>query len=122
MTSRHALGLFAATIAAWAFVDGAFALAGHAMPASLPTAFCAAAGASLVLWYRQDSREHARPASWWFALAILPLWVLAVPAYLWRSRKGGDKWRMVLVAIGVGASIWLAFLLANLPAAVMSGR
>jgi hypothetical protein len=122
MTARRALQLFALTIGLWALADGAFALAGSALPLAMALLFEALAGLSLFAWYRQDATERAFERSAPLGVAIALLWVLAVPWYLWRSRTGTQKWRVLLTALGVAVLFWLAFLVANIPAAIRYGR
>jgi hypothetical protein len=122
MTARRALQLFALVVALWALSDGAFALAGGALPLVAALGFEALAGLSLFVWYRHDATERAFERSAPLGVAIALLWVLAVPWYLWRSRSGAQKWRVLLGALGVAVLFWLAFLVANLPAAIRYGR
>lgn len=122
ITARRALQLFALTVVLWAFTNGAYEfIADHGMPASLSLAYCTLAGLSLLVWYRHDAMEHGRAPSMAMSVAMVLLWVLAAPLHLWRSRDGGQKWRMLLVCIGVGALFWFAFLLAVMPAYLRHG-
>ena len=118
----RALLPFAATVALWAATDGLYAFLGAPMPLALGLGFDFLAGVSLLSWYRADAERRSLPRSTPLGGAIVLLWVLAVPFYLWRSRAGGEKWRMLLTAIGAGVLFWLAFLLANLPAALRHAR
>lgn len=122
MNFPRALLPFATTVVLWAATDGLCAFLGVDMPLALGLAFDFLAGVSLLAWYRADTDGRALPRSAPLGGAIVLLWVLAVPFYLWRSRAGGEKWRMLLTAIGAGVLFWLAFLLANLPAALRHAR